>query len=325
MEFGIQIPIRDSRTTKTFEALKANSQLASSQKRWHADRVSERLLREDLLRAHADAYVENLYSDQLENIILGTYELIDAHGHYHRYAPDKDSLPLADLFGRILLKAAGTVQCVRKALELGFCYYFSGGMHHAHGDHGSGFCLINDIVIAARKMQREANLEKVWIIDTDAHKGDGTAAITAGDDSIVTLSIHMANGWPLDGPDILADGKPNPALIPSNIDIPMAPGEEDQYMPRLRAGLDQLASLGPADLAIVVSGADAFEGDELPSASGIKLSLAQLLERDQLVYSFLKERWIPAAFLMAGGYGDEVWRVFAQFLIWVLMERGYDH
>jgi hypothetical protein len=76
--------------------------------------------------------------------------------------------------------------------------------------------MINDIVIAARKMQAEKGIEKIWVIDTDAHKGDGTAAITAGDDTIVTLSVHMASGWPLDGPQTLSNGTDNPALIPSD-------------------------------------------------------------------------------------------------------------
>ncbi len=191
-------------------------------------------------------------------------------------------------------------------------------MHHAHADHGSGFCIINDIVIAARKMQAEHGAEKVWIIDTDAHKGDGTAGATQGDDTIVTLSIHMASGWPMDGPPILPNGSPNPAHTPSDIEIPIESGEEPKYLERLDQGLAQLAASGPADLAIVVSGADPFEKDELPSTAKLKLTLEQLMARDKMVYHFLRDRRIPTAFLMAGGYGDEVWKVFSQFLIWAL-------
>jgi acetoin utilization deacetylase AcuC-like enzyme len=322
LEFGIQIPIHDNRTTQTFEALQAHPEIGPNLHRWHCDRIHQWLTRRDLLRVHSTAYVDDLYSDQLEKIITSTYELIDPDGNSYRYDPDKATRPLTDLFQRTLHKASGSAQCAQTALSDGFCYYFSGGMHHAHPDHGSGFCMINDIVIAARKMQAEQGIGRVWIIDTDAHKGDGTAAATAGDDSIITLSIHMENGWPLDGPPMLADGREHPAYAPSDIDIPIASGQEQIYLNRLEQGLKTLASSSPADLAIVVSGADPWEMDELPSTSGLNLTMEQLRDRDLMVYGFLKNHQVPAAFLMAGGYGKEVWKVFSQFLTWVLPKEG---
>ena len=324
-EFGIQIPIRDSRTTKTFEAVKNKLALSPATGNWHQNRITERISKNDLLRVHSPVYVDDLYSHQLERIITTTYELIDSNGKYYRYDPDTATRPLTDLLERTLHKAAGTVQCSKYALTHGFCYYFSGGMHHAHADHGSGFCIINDIAIASRKVQVENGVVKVWIIDTDAHKGDGTAAITATDDTIVTLSIHMARGWPLDGPQTFPDGTINPAYAPSDIDIPMEAGEEKDYLERLEQGLHQLEATGPADLAIVVSGADPYEGDELPSTAGLKLTLEQLLSRDVMVYDFLKRQGVPSAFLMAGGYGEDVWRVYTQFLTTVLPREGYGH
>jgi acetoin utilization deacetylase AcuC-like enzyme len=320
-EFGIQIPIRDSRAVNTLAALCGSPRLKTSRDRWHRDRIAESLAREDLERVHSLEYVRRLYSNALEREIVRTYELIDSGGNYHRYAPESARRPLPHLFERILGKAAGTVQAARLALDSGFCFYFAGGMHHAHRHFGSGFCLINDIVIAARKLQAERRVSKIWIIDIDAHKGDGTAALTAGDNAIHTLSIHMARGWPLDGPSLLADGTPNPSFTPSDIDIPIETGEDDEYLGRLRQGLLQIEALGAADLAIVVCGADPYEKDELPSTSGLRLTLEQMLARDQLVYGFLEERGVPAAFLMAGGYGEETWRVYAQFLAWALPLR----
>ena len=322
MEFGIQIPLHDNRATRTFEVLKNHPDAGPVLARRHKDRIDERLTREDLLRAHTTSYVDRLFSDDLESIIVQTYELIDPDGNYYRYNPDEATRPLTDLLQRTLDQAAGSLECARLALAHGFCYYFSGGMHHAHPGHGSGFCLVNDIVTAARRLQAEQLVQKVWIIDTDVHKGDGTAEITAGDGSIVTLSIHMAAGWPLDGPPILADGSPNPAFIPSDIDIPIAAGDEKTYLKRLAQGLAELEGSGQADLAIIVSGADPYELDELPSTAPLKLSLDQLMDRDRMVYNFLKDKRVPAAFLMAGGYGDQVWRVFAQFLTWVLPQLG---
>ena len=318
LEFGILIPIRDSRATKTFEALCIDPHLKSRRNFWHRDRISETLNKDDLLRVHSVDYVGRLYSDRLRDEIISTFELIDSDGRYHRYAPEQASRPLEELFARIRIKVAGSIQCARLAATHGFCFYFSGGMHHAHYDHGSGFCLINDIVIAARKLQAEGVVRKIWIIDVDAHKGDGTAALTVDDESITTLSIHMANGWPLDGSPVLPDGTANPCYIPSDIDIPIASGEEAFYLDRLEQGLLQMESLGEPDLAIVVSGADPYEKDELPSTNGLKLTLDRMLARDRLIYQFLRKLRIPAAYLMAGGYGDQAWEVYARFLLWAL-------
>ncbi len=320
LQYGIQIPVRDSRAVNTFDALGKHPQLAPFLSKWHLPVITERITREDLLRVHAPSYVHRLFSQELEQELLSVFELIDAQGRYHRYDPVQARRPLTDLFADILLNAAGTVQCARSALRHGFCFYFGGGMHHGHFDHGSGFCPINDIVIAARKLQAQSAVQSVWVVDVDAHKGDGTAALTAGDATITSLSIHMASGWPLDGPPRLADGTPNPVFIPSDIDIPVESGEEKYYLERLSQGLNQLDHHGRPDLAIVVSGADPYEGDELPSTAGLRLSLDQMLARDQMVYRFLRERNIPAAYLMAGGYGDRVWEVYARFLTWALCD-----
>jgi acetoin utilization deacetylase AcuC-like enzyme len=317
-DFGILIPIRDSRATKTFEALCRHPQIGSRKPHWHIPVIEEELTREDLARVHAPQYLDRLYSEALADEILSTYELIDPQGNYNRYAPEQAVRPLTELFDRIVRKAAGSAQCGRIALDHGFCFYFSGGMHHAHADRGGGFCLINDIVIAARKLQAEHLAHTIWIIDVDAHKGDGTASLTADDDTIRTLSIHMARGWPLDGPRQWKDGRPNASFVPSDVDIPIHEGEDPNYLTQLEAGLNTLSQAGTADLAIVVCGADPYEHDELPSAGALKLNLDQMFARDQMVYRYLAEREIPAAFLMAGGYGEQVWNVYAQFLIWVL-------
>jgi acetoin utilization deacetylase AcuC-like enzyme len=320
-EFGIRIPVMDSRASETFARLKAHPLLGARVGDWHIDRIRETLGREDLERVHAPAYVARLYSEALESEIVRTWELIDEHGRYHRYDPSSARLPLAQLFGRILERAAGTVQCCRIALEKGFCFYFGGGMHHAQRDRGAGFCLVNDVVIALRKLQAEGRVRSAWVIDVDAHKGDGTAALTAGDDSIRTLSIHMASGWPLDQPATDADGRPNPSFTPSDIDIPVAAGEEAHYNPRLRAGLAALARTPAPDLAVVLCGSDPYAEDELPSTAPLRLSLEQLFERDRMVFTFLSARGLPGAFLMAGGYGRSSWRVYTQFLEWALAAR----
>ncbi|MCG6893320.1 MAG: histone deacetylase [Desulfobacteraceae bacterium] len=320
-DFGIEIPVRDSRSSRTFRYLADHPVLGPLRHRWHRRPGTETVSREDLLRVHTPEYVSRLFSDQLEEELLSIYELVGVDGRYNRYRPETAKFPLRGLFEQILERAGGTIACGRLALENGFCFVFGGGMHHAHAGYGSGFCPVNDIVVAVRKLQAEQRIRSAWIIDIDAHKGDGTADLTQDDPSITTLSIHMASGWPLDGDPVKADGRPSDAFVPSDIDIPIAAGEEERYLPELAKGLDQLASRSSTELAVVVSGADPYVQDELPSTHPLQLTLSQMAARDRLVYRFLQDQRIPAAYLMAGGYGERSWEVYAQFLEWVLMER----
>jgi acetoin utilization deacetylase AcuC-like enzyme len=321
LEFGIEIPVLDSRVSKTFARLSNHPQLGPRVASWHIDRIQKQVTREDLERVHSADYVGRLFSAGLEAEIIRTYELVDDDGNYHRFNPASAHLPLTALFERILARVAGTVHAACIALACGFCFYFGGGMHHARRDGGAGFCLVNDLIIALRRLQHEKRVRTAWVIDVDAHKGDGTAAIASGDESIATLSIHMARGWPLDQPERDREGRLNPSFIPSTIDIPIESGEEALYNPRLQVGLERLAGTGRPDLALVVCGADPYELDELPSAAGLRLTLEQLLERDQMVYAFLKSLAIPGAWVMAGGYGQNTWKVYAQFLEWALHDR----
>lgn len=320
-EFGIEIPLPHSRAAATFGELMSHPILGPRIDEWHINRVDETISRDDLLRVHSAEYVSRLYSDQLEEEIIRTFELIDDNGRYYRYNPNKARLPLTRLFDRLLFKAAGTVQSCRVALEKGFCFNFGGGMHHAKREYGAGFCLVNDIVIALRKLQHENLIRSAWVIDLDAHKGDGTAVLTAEDSSITTLSIHMAHGWPLDGEAYDRRGRRNPSFVPSDIDVPVAAGEERLYVAELKKGLEKLNSAGAPDLALVLAGADPYEKDELPSTAELKLSLAQLMQRDLLVYRFLKARRIPRAYVTAGGYGEHTWQVDWQFIEWALLDN----
>jgi acetoin utilization deacetylase AcuC-like enzyme len=320
-QYGILIPVRDSKFRRTFAELKAHPVLGPRREQWHLEQSGQPITREDLLRAHTEGYVQRLFSDELEAEIIRTYELVDSRGKYYRYDPGKATRPLRALLERAMYNIGGVYQCCRVALERGFCYYFGGGAHHAQPDHGKGFCLLNDIVIALRKVQAEGLIGNAWVIDVDAHKGDGTAVITRGDESIRTLSVHMAHGWPLDEAEFDDAGRRNPSFTPSDVDIPVESGQEREYVPRLEQGLNRLVKLSSPDLALVVSGADPYEHDELPSSRLLRLSKRQMMERDTLIYSFLKLRSIPAAYLMSGGYGEKTWEVYYQFVEWALRDR----
>ena len=321
IEFGIEIPVLLSRVLNTFEFLKSHDILGPKIDQWHIREINETISQDDLKRVHSDKYIAKLFSEGLENEIIKTFELIDEAGDYYRYNPERAKFPLTQLFDRILGIVASTVQSCRIALDEEFCFAFTGGMHHAQYTYGDGFCMVNDIVIAIRKLQAEGLIRTAWVIDIDAHKGDGTAALTRGDDTITTFSVHMANGWPLDAAEYDPDGNFNPSFTPSDIDIPMARGEDHLYISCLQEGLYRLSDYPLPDLAVVVSGADPYSKDELPSTSDLRLSLEQLKERDILTYNFLKARNIPRAYLMAGGYGESCWEVYAQFLEWALMDN----
>jgi len=318
-KFGILVPVFDTRATRTLEHLHLHPLIGPNMAALLEKVPREKVDRKDLERVHSREYVERLYSAGLEKALLEAFELIDEQGKYNRYEPTLAVRPLKDLFDVQLIRTGGSLRAMRLALGEESSFFFGGGFHHAHADFGHGFCLINDIVIGIRRLQSEGLIKRAWVIDSDAHKGDGTAALTADDDSIATLSIHMAAGWPLDLPEHGPDGKVHPSHTPSTVDIPVAEGEEAVYCSRLAAGLRELQSFIPdPDLAVVVYGADPYAKDGLPSARSLSLSLAQMKQRDLTVYNFLRERSIPAAYLMAGGYGPDVWEVYYQFLEWAL-------
>ena len=310
--------------------------------------------REDLERVHSKEYTARLYGEGLLEALLDTYELIDARGRPCRYEPDRALRPLSDMFQTLIAQAGGTYLAGSLALRgsmlsgsalsggasksEGFCFYLGGGMHHARYDAPSGFCLINDVAAAAFKILAEKLACLIWIIDMDAHKGDGTAELVhfarergalqaPGEKSartesadkkpcILTLSIHMAKGWPLDEETIASAEAGRAPLLPSDVDIGVDAGEEDEYTARLAEGIRKLEFLSgeTPDFALVVDGADPYEHDGLSSSSLLRLTLEQCVERDTYVYRYLRDRGIPSAWVQSGGYGGRAWEPPAHFL-----------
>ena len=314
--------------------------------------------REDLERVHSKGFIDSLYntgSNSLEEALLVTYELIDERGNPNRYEKEKATKPLNDLFQTILAQVGGTYLSCRLALSHGpgFCFFMGGGMHHARYDSGSGFCLLNDSAIAITKILFEwdkifpqGNPHSIksnspllmWIIDMDAHKGDGTAELihfarqrgelsslnykNEGKPCVLTLSIHMAQGWPLDKESLLTAKNDRAPLISSDIDIGIEAGEEKLYTSKLAESIKELEQLSSKvfpgrkkpDFVLVVDGADTYEHDELPSTCLLKLSLEQCCERDNFVYRYLMDQEIPSAWIMAGGYGSRAFEPPAYFL-----------
>jgi acetoin utilization deacetylase AcuC-like enzyme len=389
--FGIMLPISSSRAERVLEYLDGNFvsgtrgdnmpfpgpvfDFASALSYLEEPGKKDIITRQDLERIHRADFIASLFGDGpeppprsraagsaaaapelsgLEKALLQAYELIDSQGRPCRYEPDRALKPLTALFQTILVQVGGTYLACRLALApgAGFCYYLGGGMHHARYDGGSGFCLVNDIAVAIRKVQAEGRSRLVWVIDLDAHKGDGTAELVrfardrgelappvpsrpaengdpagktlrrpddadAGAPRILTLSVHMACGWPLDAESLALAEKGRAPLVPSDIDIGIDRGEEAHYVPRLAEGITELEDISgkeKPDLVLVVDGADPYEHDELPSSAPLKLSLEQCLERDNFVYRYVIDRNIPSAWIQAGGYGERAWEPSAHFL-----------
>ncbi len=193
----------------------------------------------------------------------------------------------AALHDAMWLCAGGTLLTCRLALQHAAAAHLGGGFHHAFPDHGEGFCLINDVAVAVRVLQRESAVGRALIIDLDVHHGNGTAAVFAGDDSVFTFSMHQQHNYPAWKP-------------PSDLDIGLADGTGDAaYLDLLENNLRQIVSENRFDLALYLAGADPYEQDQL---GGLALTREGLGQRDGLVFATLGEAGIPVAVTLAGGY-----------------------
>ncbi len=192
-----------------------------------------------------------------------------------------------------------TVQACRSAMRgQGVAANLAGGTHHAYADKGGGFCVFNDVAVAARLMQAEhARLHRrsgplpVAIVDLDVHQGNGTARIFANDPSVFTLSMHGARNFPF-------------RKEPSDLDVDLPDGCDDTtYLEALEQALDELDRRFAPGLVIYLAGADPHEGDRL---GRLKLSFDGLEARDRRVMDWAWQRRVPLAFVMAGGYGTDM-------------------
>ncbi len=217
------------------------------------------------------------------------------------------------------LAAGGSILSARQALSDRIAINIGGGFHHAFPDHGEGFCMINDVAVAIRRMQRDHKIHTAMTVDCDVHHGNGTAAIfaptrTAGEPlpsaststlaqarpakmhgahagDVFTISLHQHNNYP--------NWKP-----PSSIDVDLPDGVgDDDYL----AWLDNALSSGlrqfDPDLLCYIAGADAYREDQL---GGLALTIEGLKKRDELVFRVARARDIPVMVTFAGGYARNV-------------------
>jgi acetoin utilization deacetylase AcuC-like enzyme len=238
-------------------------------------RTPRAVTEEEILRAHAPGYLERVVSGSL------TEKEIRRIG-----------FPWSErMVERSRRASGGTLGACLAALEEGFAANLAGGTHHALSDRGEGYCVFNDSAIAARAVQAADLAARVVVIDTDVHQGNGTAEILWGDATVFTFSIHGAKNFPFHKEE-------------SDLDAPLPDGADDtEFLNTLERGLETALEAADTDLAIYLAGADPFEGDRLGRLSVTKPGLA---ERDRMVLEACKDRGIPVAVTMAGGYARNV-------------------
>lgn len=187
--------------------------------------------------------------------------------------------------------AQGTVIAARNALRDGVASNLAGGTHHAFPDHGEGYCVLNDIAIAARVLQRDKLAERIAVIDCDVHQGNGTAAIFQDDPNVFTFSMHGEKNFPA-----------RKELSRLDINLPNGVGDEE-YLAILREHVPRILDGFKPDFVFYQAGVDPFERDRLGK---LGLTIEGLRRRDEFVILNCRERGIPVVTTMGGGYAKDI-------------------
>jgi len=258
---------------------------------------------QDVLLVHTPAYVQKLKT--------GTLSAREELEMEVPYSPE--------LVRAFWLAAGGSILAADYALQNHIAFNIGGGFHHAFPDHGEGFCMIHDVAVAIRRMQRDDRITRAMTVDCDVHQGNGTAAIFAGvrvptgplpstsastlspampakvrnahAGDVFTISLHQENNYPMWKP-------------PSSIDVDLPDGiGDDDYL----AWLDNALSSGlrqfDPELICYIAGADPYREDQL---GGLALTFEGLKRRDELVFRVARARNIPVMVTFAGGYAQRV-------------------
>lgn len=195
-----------------------------------------------------------------------------------------------ELVQREIVIANGTVQCALYALRFGIAMNIAGGTHHAFTNRGEGFCLLNDIAIAAMYLLQTALVKRILIVDLDVHQGNGTAQIFRDDNRVFTFSMHGAHNYPL-------------IKEISDLDIGLPDHADDNfYLSVLDANLKNLLDQVQPDFIFYQSGVDILDTDKL---GRLNVSREGCKQRDRLVLKSAKENGIPLVACMGGGYSPD--------------------
>ncbi len=233
---------------------------------------------ESLLLVHDEAYVRGVVELSLPADVVRRIGM-----------PNTDSVA-----ARARAATGGTLLAARLALEHGIACNTAGGSHHAEAGSGAGFCVFNDVAVAARRLQVEGRVGQVLVVDLDVHQGDGTARIFENDPSVFTFSMHAGKNFPT-----------RKAVSDLDVDLPDGMGDE-AYLETLSGILPELLARVAPDLVFFNAGVDPHADDRLGRLS---LSDEGLARREAFVLGSCLERQIPVAGVIGGGYDADIDRL----------------
>jgi acetoin utilization deacetylase AcuC-like enzyme len=192
---------------------------------------------------------------------------------------------------RELIITQGTIDCCFHAIQNGVALNVAGGTHHAYADRGEGFCMLNDIAVAADYLLQKNIVQQILVIDLDVHQGNGTAKIFETEPRVFTFSMHGAHNYPFHKEK-------------SDLDIPLKDGTDNAtYLSLLKETLPVLIEKVKPGFAFFLSGVDVLQTDKYGK---LKLTLEGVRERDEFVFTMLKQNNIPVTVAMGGGYSPDV-------------------
>ncbi len=255
----------------------------------HALLVRERLVRPEEVCAPREADWADLLTahdaDYLDRFASGTFARLEAR---------RTGLPWSPaLVRRSRLEARGTLDAALHALTTlgapggGIAANAGGGTHHAHAGHGEGFCLLNDVAVAIRCLQRAAWIARACVVDLDVHQGNGTAALFAGDEAVTTFSVHGARNYPA-------------RKEASTLDIALDDGTtDDAYLDAVMGALPGVLARARADVVFYVAGVDIVADDRF---GRLAVTREGLRRRELAVLTLLRDARVPVVLLASGGY-----------------------
>lgn len=254
--------------------------------------IPEQLLHEGTITT------ENIFVPQpcTDEIILWTHDAVYFNKLKYQQLTPKEQRHIGfpqspALFLRELIITQGTINCCLAALQNGVAMNVAGGTHHAFADRGEGFCLLNDMAVAANYLLRKELCKKILIIDLDVHQGNGTAAIFKNEERVFTFSMHGEHNYPFHKEQ-------------SDLDIPLKDGtDDDTYLSLLKEMLPALIKNVKPDFAFFLSGVDILSTDKYGK---LNASINGCKQRDEYVFTQLKQENIPCAVAMGGGYSADV-------------------
>ncbi len=249
------------------------------------------LLKQGVADSHQVYSPDEPSTDWLQLVHRASYIHDYCQGTLPPKAQRRIGLPWSpELVTRTKLAVGGTILTAKLALEHGLACNTVGGTHHAYADYGSGFCIFNDLAIAARVMQHLGLAQRILIVDLDVHQGDGTAHIFKDDASVFTFSMHCEVNFPS-------------RKQRSDCDVPLPEGlEDDAYLQSLAAHLPDLLAQVQPDLVIYDAGVDVHIGDRLGK---LALTDAGLFRRDMQVLGTCAAAGRPVACVIGGGYSKD--------------------